>query len=176
MEQEDPEGGRFDDGTEGVIGALIEVHRRLGPGLLESAYEACLCAELSLRGMRFERQQPLGVDYKGVHVDCGYRLDLVVERRILLGLKTVERLLPIHEAQVVTYLRLARLPVGLLVNFNVLTLKSGLRRLTPEHPKTFRPSCAQISLRLSAVRPFHDGHTRCERREHCVALRGRGLR
>jgi len=88
------------------------VHRTLGPGLLESAYEACLCAELSLRGLRFARQRSLPVDYKGLHLDCGYRLDIVVDERILIELKTVERLLPIHEAQVVTYLRLARLPVG----------------------------------------------------------------
>jgi GxxExxY protein len=134
MEQEDRKIGSFDDGTQNVIGGLIEVHRALGPGLLESAYEACLCAELSLRGLRFGRQQALPVEYKGRHVDCGYRLDLIVEGRILLELKSVERLLPIHEAQVVTYLRLAKLPVGLLVNFNVVVLKAGLRRLTPEHP------------------------------------------
>jgi GxxExxY protein len=135
MEQGDREVGRFGVWTQPTIGALIEVHRTLGPGLLESAYEACLCAELSLRGLRFARQQALSLDYKGVSVDCGYRLDLVVEDQVLLELKTVERLLPIHEAQVVTYLRLAHLPVGLLVNFNVLVLKSGLRRLTPEHPR-----------------------------------------
>jgi GxxExxY protein len=140
MEQEGRKVGSFDDGTPDVIGALIEVHRALGPGLLESAYEACLCAELSLRGLRFGRQQAIAVEYKGLHLDCGYRLDLVVEGRILLELKTVERLLPIHEAQVVTYLRLARLPVGLLVNFNVIVLKSGLRRLTPEPPSSFRSS------------------------------------
>jgi GxxExxY protein len=163
MGQEGREGGRFEDGTETVIGALIEVHRTLGPGLLESAYEACLCAELSLRGIRFDRQRALGLHYKGLHVDCGYRLDLVIEDEILLELKTVERLLPIHEAQVVTYLRLGKLPVGLLVNFNVCVLKTGLRRLTPEHPRTFRPSCPKISARLSRACPVHHGHTRCER-------------
>ena len=141
MEQEGRKVGRFfEDGTEDVIGAFIEVHRALGPGLLESAYEACLCAELSLRGMRFTRQRALAVEYKGVRLDCGYRLDVVVDDRILVELKTVERLLPIHEAQVVTYLRLARLPVGLLVNFNVIVLKTALRRLTPEHPSPFRSS------------------------------------
>jgi GxxExxY protein len=140
MEQEGRKVGRFEDGTEEVIGAFIEVHRTLGPGLLESAYEACLCAELSLRGLRFARQRSLPVDYKGLHLDCGYRLDIVVDDRILIELKTVERLLPIHEAQVVTYLRLARLPVGLLVNFNVIVLKTALRRLTPEHPSSFRSS------------------------------------
>ncbi len=135
MEQEDPgRGGRFDDGTNGVIGALIEVHRALGPGLLESAYEACLCTELSLRRLPFVRQRALPIEYKGRRLECGYRIDLVVDDRILLELKTVERLLPIHEAQVVTYLRLARLPVGLLVNFNVVVLRSGLRRLTRTVP------------------------------------------
>ena len=149
MGQEDRKDGRFEDGTEAVIVALIEVHRALGPGLLESAYEACLCEELSLRGLRFDRQQALSVQYKGLRVDCGYRLDLVVEAKILLELKTVERLLPIHEAQIVTYLRLSRLPVGLLVNFNVLVLKAGLRRLTPEHPKNFRSSALPVPTKTS---------------------------
>ena len=90
----------------------IEVHRHLGPGLLESAYEACVCAELSERGLKFERQRPLAINYKGAHLDCGYRLDLVVQDSILLELKAVERLLPIHEAQVITYLRLAGYPLA----------------------------------------------------------------
>ena len=140
MQQEDRKGGSFQDGTEQVIGALIEVHRALGPGLLESAYEICLCTELRLRQLRFERQRAIPIFYKGVLVDCGYRVDVVVEGRILLELKSVDRLLPIHEAQVVTYWRLANLPVALLVNFNVSVLRTGLRRLTREHPKTFRPS------------------------------------
>jgi GxxExxY protein len=139
MEQEGRKVGRFADGTEQVIGALIEVHRTLGPGLLESAYEGCVCAELSLRGMRVARQQLLPVECKGLRLDCGYRLAIAVDDRILVELKTVERLLPIHEAQVVTYLRLAHLAVGLLVNFNVIVLKTALRRLTPEHPDSFRP-------------------------------------
>ncbi len=139
MEQGDREIGRFEYGTDAVIGALIEVHRCLGPGLLESAYEACFCAELGLRGLRFVRQHPLPIQYKNLFVECGYRLDVVVEDRVLVELKAVERLLPIHEAQVVTYLRLARLPVGLLVNFNVLFLKNALRRLTPHHPNNSRP-------------------------------------
>ena len=138
MSQGERESGRFGGWTEEIIGGLIEVHRSLGPGLLESAYEGCVCAELSLRGLRLERQRALAVAYKGLVVECGYRLDLVVEGEVLLELKAVERLLPIHEAQVVTYLRLARLPVGLLVNFNVRVLKSGLRRLTPDHPKISR--------------------------------------
>lgn len=132
--------GRFEDGTDEVIGALIEVHRHLGPGLLESAYEACVCAELCERGLKFVRQRPLAVDYKGLRLDCGYRLDLVVEENILLELKAVERLLPIHQAQLITYLRLSQLPVGLLVNFNATVLRNALRRLTPNHPKSFRSS------------------------------------
>jgi GxxExxY protein len=144
MAQEARKGGRFEDGTGEVIGALIEVHRHLGPGLLESAYEACVCAELCQRGLKFEQQRPLAVDYKGVRLDCGYRLDLVVEESILLELKAVERLLPIHEAQVITYLRLSRLPVGLLVNFNATVLRNALRRLTPNHPKSFRSSVLPV--------------------------------
>ena len=130
MTQEVHKGESFADGTAEVIGALIEVHRHLGPGLMESAYEACLCAELRERRLTFERQRPLAVNYKGVRLDCGYRLDLVVEHRILIELKSVECLLPIHVAQVVTYLRLSRLPVGLLVNFNTKILRSAIRRLT----------------------------------------------
>ena len=127
-----------------MIGAMIEVHRCLGPGLLESAYEACLCAELSERRIPFERQRPIAMTYKGALVECGYRLDLVVGADILVELKAVERLLPIHEAQVVTYLRLARLSVGLLVNFNTIVLRDGLRRLTAEHPKSFRSSALPV--------------------------------
>lgn len=153
MAQEARKVGRFVDGmvlqpflgvTNEVIAALIEVHRHLGPGLLESAYEACVCAELSERGLKFERQRPLAINYKGAHLDCGYRLDLVVQDSILLELKAVERLLPIHEAQVITYLRLAGLPVGLLVNFNTAFLRNALRRLTPNHPKSFRPSVLPV--------------------------------
>jgi GxxExxY protein len=112
-----------------VIGALIEVHRHLGPGLLESAYESCLCRELMVRGLSFERQRSLPVAYKGVLLECGYRLDIVVNARVLVELKTVDALSPLHVAQIVTYLKLSGLPVGLLVNFNVPILKNGLRRL-----------------------------------------------
>jgi len=117
------------DQTEQVIGALIEVHRHLGPGLLESAYEACVCRELVLRGLAFERQRALPLSYKGEHVDCGYRADLIVGGSILVELKTVERLQPVHLAQVITYLRLSGVPVGLLVTFNVCVLKHGIRRV-----------------------------------------------
>ena len=114
--------------TEVIIGAAIEVHRELGPGLLESAYEECLCHELTLRGLRYTRQEALPVVYKGVHLDCGYRLDVVVENGITLELKASEALLPIHEAQLLTYLRLRGLSLGLLINFNVPVLKDGIRR------------------------------------------------
>jgi GxxExxY protein len=112
-----------------VIGAAIEVHRALGPGLLESAYEECLCRELSLRKIPFERQRSLPVKYKGVSLDCGYRLDLLVADRVVVEVKAVEKLLPIHEAQLLTYLRLGGWKVGLLLNFNVPVLKQGIRRL-----------------------------------------------
>jgi len=115
--------------TEKVIGAAIDVHRALGPGLLESAYQECLCHELNLIGLAFEREVGLPVLYKGVRLDCGYRIDLVVEGRVIVELKTVERLLPIHEAQLLTYLRLAQVHTGLLLNFNVPALRQGIKRL-----------------------------------------------
>jgi GxxExxY protein len=112
-----------------VIGAAIEVHRHLGPGLLESAYEACLCQELAMRNLPYERQKPLCLHYKGTDLDCGYRLDLVVAEKVILELKSVEKLDPIHQAQLLTYLRLSRLKLGLLINFNVPVLKSGIKRI-----------------------------------------------
>jgi GxxExxY protein len=115
--------------TEKIIGFAIEVHRHLGPGLLESAYEECLCYELTQSGHAFRRQVPLPVVYKGVHLDCGYRLDLVIEKQVILELKTVERLMPIHDAQLLTYMKLSGIPTGLLLNFNTAILKDGLRRL-----------------------------------------------
>ena len=111
-----------------VIGAAIEVHRALGPGLLESAYEECLCRELTLRNIPFQRQHPLPVKYKGLALDCGYRLDLVVAGAIVIEIKAVEKLLPIHDAQLLTYLKLSGLGVGLLINFSVPVLKQGIRR------------------------------------------------
>jgi len=114
--------------TESIIGAAITVHRELGPGLLESAYEACLAYELAKSGLAVERQKALPVKYKGVTVDCGYRLDLYAEDKVILELKAVEKLEPIHEAQVLSYLKLSGSKVGLLINFNVKVLKSGVRR------------------------------------------------
>ena len=115
--------------TEKVIGFAIEVHRQLGPGLLESAYEECLCYELRQSGLSFRRRVPLPVVYKAIHLDCGYRIDVVVEEQVILELKTVERLMPIHEAQILTYLKLSGLHTGLLLNFNSAVLKDGMRRI-----------------------------------------------
>lgn len=121
---------RLEEGecTERIIGAAIEVHRELGPGLLESAYEECLCWELSARNMTFERQVALPVVYRGRRLDVGYRLDLVVESCVVVEIKAVEALLAIHEAQLLTYLRLSGHRVGLLINFNVPFLRDGIKR------------------------------------------------
>ena len=118
------------DCSRAVIGACIEVHRHLGPGLLESVYAQCLAHELALRGFQVARECQLPVIYKGVSLEQGHRLDLVVQNRLIVEVKSVERLLPVHEAQLITYLRLTGLEAGLLVNFNVALLKKGLRRLS----------------------------------------------
>ncbi|MEN6625981.1 MAG: GxxExxY protein [Candidatus Sumerlaeia bacterium] len=115
--------------SESIIGAAIEVHRALGPGLLESVYEECLCHELKLRGIPFERQIPLPVRYKGATMDCGYRLDVLVDGKIVVELKTVDQVLPIHKAQILTYMRLTSCSVGLILNFNVPVLKDGITRM-----------------------------------------------
>ena len=112
-----------------VIGAAIEVHKTLGPGLLESAYEECLCHELSLQGLSFERQKPLAVTYKEKLLDCGYRLDIVVEKKIILELKSCEKIEPIHKAQLLTYLRLSGINLGLILNFNVPVMRNGIARV-----------------------------------------------
>jgi GxxExxY protein len=123
-----PIGSDRDPLTERVIGLAINVHRALGPGLLESAYEECLCFELREAGILFDRQLPLPIVYKGIRLDCGYRLDVVLERDLIVEIKSVERLLPIHEAQMLTYLRLSGIKTGLLVNFNSVLLKDGIHR------------------------------------------------
>jgi GxxExxY protein len=115
--------------TEQIIGAAIEVHRELGPGLLESAYEAALVYELAVRELRFERQKEQPIRYKGFEIAAGFRLDLVVEGMVVVELKAIEALLPIHEAQLITYLKLSNCRVGLLINFNVPLLKQGIKRL-----------------------------------------------
>jgi GxxExxY protein len=127
--------------TETIIGAAIEVHRALGPGLLESAYEACLCFELVRRGLTVEQQKPLPVVYQDVKLDCGYRLDLLVEDAVIVEVKAVDRLAPIHQAQLLSYLKLPGCEVGLLINFNVKVLKDGLRRVVnnfPDSPRSLR--------------------------------------
>jgi len=118
----------LEDLTEQVIGAAIEVHKVLGPGLMESAYEECLCHELHLRGISFERQVSLPVEYKGIKLDCGYRIDVVIENAVVLELKCVERVLPVHQAQLLTYLKIAHKPVGFIINFNVPVLARGIYR------------------------------------------------
>lgn len=120
--------GLHADVTSAIIGAAIEVHRVLGPGLLESAYEECLCHELSATGLSFKRQTPLPVVYKGVRLDCGYRMDVVVEKAIILELKCVDHIPPVHEAQLLTYLRLSGLRVGLLLNFSSAVMRDGIVR------------------------------------------------
>jgi GxxExxY protein len=125
----DPESQRLDFLTSKIIGLSIEVHRAIGPGLLESGYEECLCFELSQAGLRFDRQVPLPVVYKGVKLDCGYRMDIIVEDSFIVEIKAVERTIPVHEAQLLSYLKLANKRVGSLMNFHVPVLKNGLKRI-----------------------------------------------
>ncbi len=120
---------RINDITQQIIGSAIEVHKTIGPGLLESAYEECLGREMKLQGLNFERQVPLPVNYKGVKLDCGYRMDFLIEKKLVLELKTVEVIRPVHEAQLLTYLKLGGWTVGLIVNFNVPVLKKGIKRI-----------------------------------------------
>ena len=119
----------IDDLTGEVIGAAIEVHNTLGPGLLESAYEECLCRELELRKLPYERQRELPIEYKGLKLECGYRLDILVANRLILELKACESLQPMHEAQLLTYLKLTGIKIGLLIDFNVPVLKQGIKRI-----------------------------------------------
>ena len=138
------ERGRLNQITGDVIAAAIDVHRALGPGLLESAYEACLSFELAQRGLSVSRQKPLPVVYRTVKLDCGYRLDLLVEESVIVEVKAVERLAPIHRAQLLSYLKLSDCKVGLLINFNVRVLKDGIRRVVNNFPDSPR---SQRSLR-----------------------------
>jgi GxxExxY protein len=121
------------DATEGIIGSAIEVHRTLGPGLLESVYEECLAVELGLRGLRCERQRAVPLQYKGHRLKADLKIDLLVDDRVVVELKVVEKLLPVHEAQILTYLHLTGKPFGLLLNFNVPLLKDGIRRFLNSH-------------------------------------------
>lgn len=118
----------INDLTREIISAGISVHRVLGPGLLESAYQKCLCREFVVRGIPFQREVPIPLEYKGIRLDCGYRLDLLVANRVVVEVKAMDAIAPIHEAQLLTYLRLGGWQVGLLMNFNVVVLKHGIRR------------------------------------------------
>ncbi len=118
----------FDELSRSVIGCALEVHRNLGPGLLESTYRQCLACELSHAGILFHMEVPLPVRYKDILLDCGYRIDLLVRGELIVEIKSVEALLPIHQAQILTYMRLANPPIGLLVNFNVTRLQTGIKR------------------------------------------------
>ena len=122
--------------THEIIGAAIEVHRLLGPGLLESAYEECLAHELSIRKLEFRRQVPVPVVYKGVKLECGYRIDILVAGSVVLELKSIEAIAPVHEATLLTYLRLSGNTLGLIINFNVTILKEGIRRSVLKHIET----------------------------------------
>ena len=119
----------FDELSNRVIGCAIEVHRNLGPGLLESTYEQCLAHELKISGIPFKVQHPLPVQYKGFKLDCGYRIDLLIDNAIIVELKSVDKVLPIHQAQLLTYMKLSGISIGLLMNFNVKYMKSGIKRM-----------------------------------------------
>jgi GxxExxY protein len=118
----------FDELSNKIIGCALDVHKSLGPGLLESAYEKCLSFELTNAGIHHEVQKELPVEYKGVKMDCGYRTDIIIENEIIIELKTVDSLLPLHEAQLLTYMKLSGIKTGLLINFNVCRLKDGIKR------------------------------------------------
>jgi GxxExxY protein len=118
----------FENITREIIGAAIEVHKQLGPGLLESAYEECLIFELQQKGYKVERQKPVPVIYKEIKLDYGYRIDILVENKVLLELKSIEAIAPVHEAQILTYMKFSGIKIGLLMNFNVTVLKNGLKR------------------------------------------------
>jgi GxxExxY protein len=114
--------------TEKIIGCAIDVHKELGPGLLESAYEECLMYELKQAGLIAERQVPVPVVYKEIKLDCGYRIDILVEKKVIIELKTVDALIPVHQAQILTQMKFAKKEIGLLINFNVTLLKNGIKR------------------------------------------------
>jgi len=120
---------KFDDLSNKVIGCALNVHRELSPGLLESTYEQCLCYELSKAGIQFERQKELPVRYQEVQIDCGYRIDLLIEGALIIELKSVDKLERIHEAQLLTYMKLSNIEIGLLINFNSVLLRDGIRRM-----------------------------------------------
>src|SRR6266852_1005176 len=141
MEEKD----RLDSITRRIIGAAIEVHRRVGAGLLESAYQICLAFELRQMGLKVEEQRPLPVIYREVKLDCGYRLDLVVEESVVVEIKAIEELAPIHDAQLLSYLRLSGKRVGLLINFHVRVLKNGLQRIVTDFPDSARSATSAVN-------------------------------
>jgi GxxExxY protein len=137
--------------TEGIIASAIEVHRHVGPGLLESAYEECLCYELAQRGLAFQRQVQIPVQYKGLKLDCSYRMDLLVEDSVIVEVKAVEQVLPVHSAQLLTYLKVTGRQIGLLINFEVPILKQGVKRIVNH----FREAAGTADVSAaSAVRPL----------------------
>lgn len=145
------EGDRLNSLTEKIIGAAINVHKALGPGLLESAYEACLFFELKHSGFLVEQQKSLPVVYRGVELECGYRLDLIVENEVIVEIKSVEKTLPIHRAQMMSYLKLSDCRVGLLINFNVEILRNGIQRVVNKFPEGEERT---DSSSLRALRPL----------------------
>jgi len=140
MEEKD----KLDQITRQIIGAAIEVHKAIGPGLLESAYQACLAFEVRQRGLKVEEQVPLPVLYKEVKLDCGYRLDLLIEDSVIVEIKAAEQLSPIHDAQLLSYLRMAHKHVGLLINFHIRVLKNGLKRIVNEFPDSAFPAVNSV--------------------------------
>jgi len=132
--------------TEAVIGAAVNVHRALGPGLLESAYEACLVFELAERGLKVEQQKSLPVVYREVKLDCGYRLDILVEKAVIVEVKSIDHIAPIHKAQLLSYLKLSGCKVGLLVNFNVKVLKDGVVRVVNDFPDASEEFRKELSI------------------------------
>jgi len=138
------EGEKLNKVTEAIISVAVDVHRALGPGLLESAYEACMVYDLAKAGLKVEQQKPLPIVYRGIKLECAYRLDLMIDNEVIVEIKSVEKLLPIHQAQLLSYLKLSERKVGLLINFNVKMLKNGIKRVVNNFPDTLR---SQRSLR-----------------------------
>jgi GxxExxY protein len=155
--------------TDKIIRAAIEVHRHLGPGLLESAYEECLCYEFSQMSLPFERQVHLPVVYKGVRLDCGYRMDLVVADLVVVEIKTVDAFSPIHSARLLTYLKLSGKPIGLLLNFNVPVLKEGLKRMVNRYARPLSPPISATSA-LDPGEEGRPGSSRVDPSSACSAL------
>ena len=133
--------------TEKIIGRALDVHKELGPGLLESAYEECLAFELKQAGLIIERQVPVPVIYKDIKLDCGYRIDILVENKVIIELKTLETIAPVHEAQILTYLKFSKKEIGLLINFNVTLLKNGIKRF-----RLFKTPCNSVTSLCNSVK------------------------